>query len=140
MHRWGPVHVGWEGDAKVGAGTHGKRAACMGGGWHAWEEGGMHGRRVACMGGGRHAWEGSAHGRRAAHMGGGRRALEGGVHGRAACMGGAEIWRSTDVPMGLASGICMCLMRKSMHECFSGGAPEVSGAAVDGLEWMAGGM
>ena len=40
----------------------------------------------------------------------------------------------------LASGICMCLVRESMRGCFSGGAPEVSGVAVDGLEWMAGGM
>ena len=92
----------------------------MGGGWHAWEEGGTHGRRVAYMGG-RHAWEG-------------------GVHGRAACMGGAKIWRSTDVPMGLASGVCMCLVHESMRERFSGGAPEVSGVVVDGLEWMSGGV
>ena len=114
----------------------------MGGGRHAWEEGGLHGRRVVCMGGGRCAWEeGGAHGRRAVRMGGGWCAWEeGGAHGRAACMGGAEIWRSTDVPMGLASGICMCLVRESMREHFSGGAPEVSGTAVDGLEWMAGGV
>ena len=138
MHQWGPVHVSWEGDAKVGPGMHGKKAACMGGGRHAWEEGSMHGRRAACMGGGQRAWEGGVHGRVACM--GGWHAWEGGMHGMAACMGGAEIWRSTDVPMGLALGICMCLVRESMREHFSRGAPEVSGAAVDGLEWMAGGV
>ena len=105
------------------------------GGWPAWE-GGLH-RRVACMGGWP-AWEGGMHGRVACM--GGRHAWEGGVHGRAACMGGTEIWRSTDVPMGLASGIFMCLVCESMCGRFSGGAPEVSSMAVDGLEWMAGGM
>ena len=107
----------------------------MGGGQRAWE-GGMHGR-VACMGGWR-AWEGGVHGRVACM--GGWHAWEGGVHGRVACMGGAEIWRSTDVPMGLASGVCMYLVRESMRERFSGGVPEVSGVVVDGLEWMAGGV
>ena len=31
--RWGPVRIRWEGDTKVGAGAHGRRAARMGEGW-----------------------------------------------------------------------------------------------------------
>ena len=34
-----------------GAGAHGRRAVCMGGGRCAWEEGGVHERRAAHMGG-----------------------------------------------------------------------------------------
>ena len=136
------MHIGEEQDASVGAGARQLGGGREGGGWHAWEEGSMHGRRAVRMGGGQCAWEeGSAHGRRAVRMGGGQCAWkEGGAHGRVVCMGGAEILRSTDVPMGLASGICMCLVSESMRECFSRGVPEVSGVAVDGLEWMAGGM
>ena len=94
--RWGSVHVGWDGDVKVGAGAHGRRAACMGGGRRAWEEGGVHGRRAACMGGGRCAWEeGSTHGRRVACIGGQPAWEENGAHGRRVARmggGGAHRW------------------------------------------------
>ena len=58
------------------------------------------------------------------------------------CWGsGTSLWGYVVWPGDmLASGVCMCLVRESMCGCFSRGAPEVSSVAVDGLEWMAGGM
>ena len=71
--RWGPVHVSWEGDAKVGAGTH-RRAALMGGGWHTKVGAGTRRWGPAHEGGGQHTKVGAGAQRWGpAHKGGGRR-------------------------------------------------------------------
>ena len=72
MHRRRAGRVGGGRCTSVGRGTRRWGPACMGGGWHTWEEGGAHGRRAVHMGGGRCTWEeGGMHERRVAHMGGG---------------------------------------------------------------------